>query len=74
MPIPHAENATVDIRKLRDYCLNPEHRQGQHKARLFMAALNMTAADAGHLRDVLLQVVKSHEATLGRWDLKETPS
>jgi hypothetical protein len=23
--IPHAENATVDIRKLRDYCMNPLH-------------------------------------------------
>jgi hypothetical protein len=33
MRIPHAENATVDIRKLRNYCLNPEHPEGQHKAR-----------------------------------------
>jgi hypothetical protein len=33
MHIPHAENATVDIRKLRDYCLNPEHPEGTHKAR-----------------------------------------
>jgi len=68
MRIPHAENATVEIRKLRDYCLNPEHPEGKHKARLFVAALGMTEADAEPLRDALLQVVKSHDATLGRRD------
>jgi hypothetical protein len=35
MLIPDAENAVVDIRKLRDYCLNLEHDDGKHKARLF---------------------------------------
>ena len=68
MRIPHAENATVDIRKLRDYCMNPLHPEGKHKARLFAAALGMTAADAEPLRDALLQVVKFHDATLGRRD------
>ena len=61
MRIPHAENATVDIRKLRDYCLSPAHPEGQHKARLFVAALGMTEADAEPLRDALLQVVNSHD-------------
>lgn len=37
MPMPHAERAVVDIRKLRDYCLNPMHDEGQHKARVFAA-------------------------------------
>ena len=68
MRIPHAENATVDIRKLRDYCLNLEHPEGKHKARLFVAALGMTEADAEPLCDALLHVVKSHDATLGRRD------
>ncbi len=31
-----------------------------------MAALGMTEADAEPLRDALLQVVNSHDATLGR--------
>ncbi|WP_268258841.1 hypothetical protein [Candidatus Contendibacter odensensis] len=31
MRIPHAEQATVDIRKLRDYCMNPLHPQSKHK-------------------------------------------
>jgi len=51
-----------------DYCLNPAHPEGQHKARLFVAALGMTEADAEPLRDALLQVVKAHDATLGRRD------
>jgi hypothetical protein len=53
MPIPHAERAVVDIRKLRDYCMNPMHDEGQHKARLFATALGMTAEDAEDLRVLL---------------------
>ena len=64
MKIPNAERAVVDIRKLRDYCLNPAHDEGKHKARLFVA-LGMTANDAEDLRDILLQVVKAHDAQLG---------
>jgi Domain of unknown function (DUF6883) len=67
MFVPNAEHAVVDIRKLRDYCLNPLHDDGKHKARLF-AAVGITANDAEALRDVLLQVVKTHEAQLGRRD------
>jgi hypothetical protein len=68
MTIPNAERAVVDISKLRDYCLNPTHDEGKHKARLFAAALGMTRNDAEDLRDALLQAVKTHEANLGRRD------
>ena len=68
MPIPHAERAVVDIRKLRDYCLNPRHDEGQHKARLFATALGMTAEDAEDLRALLLQAVKTSDAQVGRRD------
>jgi hypothetical protein len=57
MLIPNAERALVDIRKLCDYCLNPTHPEGKHKARLFAAALGMTAYDAENLCSELLQVV-----------------
>jgi hypothetical protein len=66
--IPNAENAVVDLRKLRDYCLNPEHSTGKHKARLFSSMLGMTAENAPQLRQILLEVVKTHEARLGRRD------
>ena len=68
MLIPNAENAVVDIRKLRDYCLNSEHDDGKHKARLFESMLRMTPDHAEELRQILLEVVKTNEAQLGRQD------
>lgn len=68
MLIPNAENATVDIRKLRDYCLNLEHEEGKHKALLFSTVFGMTAKDAENLRQILLEVVKTREAKLERQD------
>jgi hypothetical protein len=61
MLIPNAEQAGVDIRKLRDYCLNPDHNDGKHKARLFSSTLGMVAGDAEELRQILLEVVRTHE-------------
>lgn len=68
MKLPNAELAVVDIRKLRDYCLNPLHEEGKHKARLFMAALGMTIADAEALQSILLQAVYTTEVKVGRGD------
>jgi hypothetical protein len=68
MLIPNAENAVVDIRKLRDYCLNPEHDDGKHKARLFSSILGMKPENAEELRQILLEVIQTHEAQLGRRD------
>ncbi len=65
MRIPNAERAVVDMRKLRDYCLNPLHDEGKHKARLF-AAIGITANEVEELWAILRQVVKSGEANLGR--------
>ncbi len=62
--IPNAENAVVELRKLRDYCLNSEHKTGKHKARLFCSLLGMTAVDADDLRQILLEVIKTHPAKL----------
>jgi len=66
--LPYAERAVVDVRKLRDYCLNADHDEGKHKARLFSSILGMTADDAEDLRQILLEVVKTQEARLGRRD------
>ena len=68
MTIPNAERAIIDIRKLRDYCLNPGHDEGKHKARLFSSALGMTFRDAENLREILLQTIKTEDAVLGRRD------
>lgn len=68
MLLPNAQDALVDIRKLRDYCLNPLHDEGKHKARLFAAAFGMTATDAQELHGILLIAVLDNDADLGRHD------
>jgi hypothetical protein len=44
MQLPNGANAIVDIRKLRDYCLNPDNPRGSNKARVFAATLGLTAS------------------------------
>ena len=68
MFVPNAESAVVDIRKLTEYVLNPNHDDGKHKARLFAAALNLTRNDAEPLRLALLDAVKKNEAVFGKFD------
>jgi hypothetical protein len=58
MKTPNAELAAVDIRKLRDYCLNPIHDEGKHKARLFASVLGMTSDDAKDLQNILSKSLK----------------
>ncbi len=68
MKIPNSENAVIDIAKIRDYCLNPEHSVGKHKAHVFKAVLNLTVDDAVMLQETLLKGVTQTEATLGEHD------
>ena len=76
MKLPSGERATVDMVKLRDYCLNPAHPRGRHKARVFASTLGLTAADADVLRDALLRAAREESATidfeLTRGDRKAT--
>ena len=68
MSLPNAEEAVVDIGKLRDYCLNPEHPRGRHKARVFSAALGLADKDAEELRLALLSAARSEAAVRGAED------
>ncbi|MGD1851303.1 MAG: DUF6883 domain-containing protein [Cyanophyceae cyanobacterium] len=36
--------------KIDDYCLNPNHRKGQHKARLFQKRLGITQENTQRLK------------------------
>jgi hypothetical protein len=62
MKLPNSDRAFVDMEKLRGYCLNINHRRGQHKARVFAAALGLTADDAEFLREALLSAAQSYDA------------
>ncbi len=61
--LPNPENAVVEMRKLRGYCLNPEHPRGKHKARIFASALGLTAEDSEELCRTLVSAAPSEEAT-----------
>lgn len=68
MPLPNADRAVVDLRKLADYCLSPAHPVGRHKAAVFRAALGLTADDADALRNLLLAGAQAADAVPGRAD------
>ncbi|MGA2181730.1 MAG: DUF6883 domain-containing protein [Bryobacteraceae bacterium] len=68
MKLPGGEQAVVDIVKLHDYCLNPLHPSGRHKARVFAAALGLTRADSGFLREELLRAAREADAAVGDKD------
>ncbi len=63
MKLPNAKNAIIDIEKLRDYCLNPNHPEGKHKARVFQAKLGYGKDDAELLRQLILQAILTEDAS-----------
>ena len=63
MRLPGGDRAVVDIRKLRDYCLNENHLRGRHKARVFASALGMRAEHAADLRRILLAAATEAQAS-----------
>src|SRR5208283_4812736 len=64
MKLPNGERAIVDIRKLREYCLNSQHPRGRNKARVF-AAVGIRDSDAEELREALGAAARDGEATYG---------
>ncbi|MEX0782627.1 MAG: DUF6883 domain-containing protein [Dehalococcoidia bacterium] len=61
MKLPNADKATIDPRKLAAYCLDAEHDDGRHKARLFRAAMGLGPEDAAALMETLLQAIVEDE-------------
>lgn len=66
--LPNRHSAVVDVRKLRDYCLSPQHPRGRHKARVFASALGLTAEDAKDLREALVSAAVSGAAIFTNGD------
>lgn len=69
MKLPNGNRAIVDIRKLRDYCLNSHNPKGRHKARVFARALGITEWHAGEFRLKLLEIAANEDAILGELDI-----
>lgn len=66
--LPNSGLAQVELHKLSDYVLNPDHRLGRHKARVFQAALGLGVEDAETLRASLLAAAAQEAAALLRED------
>ncbi len=62
MKLPNAARASVDIAKLRDYCLSNTHPEGRHKARVFQSALGISSGDAEFLREAILDAAAKTDA------------
>jgi hypothetical protein len=66
MKLPNPERAIVEIDKIAGYCLNPEHPEGKHKARVFKSALDLDLNNAEELEVALLQAVANYDAIPGK--------
>jgi len=64
--LPNAEQAVIDIAKLRDYSLSPPHKEGRHKARVFASALGLGVSDAEWLGERLKEAVREPDGQLGK--------
>jgi hypothetical protein len=62
MKLPNGESAKVDLEKLVEYCLNPDHPRGGHKAIAFRTVLGLTTEDVEELRDRLLVAAREEDA------------
>jgi hypothetical protein len=62
MKLPNADRAVIDIAKLRDYSLNPDHSKGKHKARLFLNKLEIGTNDAELLQRAIFEAILIAEA------------
>lgn len=66
--VPNAASAVIDPRKVTDYVLEPLHRVGRHKARVFASALGLTKARAHLLVEALQRAILEEEGVLRRTD------
>jgi hypothetical protein len=62
MKFPNAENARLNIDKLRGYSLDPHHTRGGDKERVFRAALGIDGTHAEWLRVQILEALPDADA------------
>jgi hypothetical protein len=67
MKLPNGNRADLGT-KIEDYSLNPLHREGQHKARVFASALGITSDNADLLRRAVLDAAAESDNAESRGD------
>jgi hypothetical protein len=71
--LPNYERAVIPRSKPEGYALDPTHKDGRHKARLFKSILGFEKADWQQLEKVILDELPYHEALpagVGPWGEK----
>jgi hypothetical protein len=64
MKLPNGERADLGT-KLEDYALNPRHREGWHKARMFESVLGITHTNREILRHAILAAARDSDQAEG---------
>jgi hypothetical protein len=59
--LPNGDKAIVELAKLTEYCLDPAHPRGRHKARVFASSLGLEQQDAPVLRVALLEAAETSD-------------
>ena len=67
MKLPNGQNCDLGT-KLEDYFLNPLHREGRHKARVFRSVLGITQDNAEVLRAAIRSAAASSDEAEARGD------
>jgi hypothetical protein len=67
MKLPNGQRADLGT-KLEDYVLNPRHREGRHKARVFEAILGVTLANQEILSQAILAAAANSNQAEARGD------
>ena len=60
--LPNYEKAVIPRSKLENYALDPTHKEGRDKARLFKSILGFEKADWQKLEKLILDELPYHEA------------
>ncbi|MCB1233570.1 MAG: hypothetical protein KDM91_00695 [Verrucomicrobiae bacterium] len=68
MKLPNADRAIIERGKLRDYCLNPNHPRGKHKAKVFRRILGFGPEDAENLGGQIAARLPDEDCEIGEED------
>ena len=68
MKLPNFERALIDRRKFDEYCLNPLHPRGKHKAKVFQVALGIAQEETDELIEEINRGIGINECTVGESD------
>ena len=61
MQLPNFEFAIIEEEKLRNYCLNPDHPLGKHKAKVFKKRLGFVQSDSDRLKALIFEKIAISE-------------